>query len=124
MSDLAMKILQWQTTGNVGVSSATMASIALGLDKPFYGSHFGAPHDPSDMLRCMKLLEAIPEIRDHFPAIANRVPTFKGIIEQWDALVEVMNRECVGERWRAPDAYKLIKKLRGDYEPRRTIRFE
>jgi len=124
MSDLAMKVLQWQATGNVGVSSATMASIALGLDKPFYGGHFGAPHDPSDMLRCMKLLEAIPEIRDHFPAIAKRVPTFKGIIEQWDALVEVMNRECVGERWRAPDAYKLIQKLRGDDEPRLTIRFE
>ncbi|AIE64562.1 hypothetical protein ACVNAN_001660 [Enterobacter hormaechei] len=114
MSNLAMKVLQWQATGDVGVSSATMASIALGLDKPFYGSHFGAPHDPSDMLRCMKLLEAIPEIRDHFPAIAKRVPTFKGIIEQWDDLVEVMKRECVGERWRAPDAYNLIKKLRGD----------
>lgn len=123
MSNLAMKVLQWQATGDVGVSSATMASIALGLDKPFYGIHFGAPHDPSDMLRCMKLLEAIPEIRDHFPAIAKRVPTFKGIIEQWDDLVEVMKRECVGERWRAPDAYNLIKKLRGDDKQRRTIRF-
>ena len=92
MSNLAMKVLQWQATGDVGVSSATMASIALGLDKPFYGSHFGAPHDPSDMLRCMKLLEAIPEIRDHFPAIAKRVPTFKGIIEQWDDLVELTKR--------------------------------
>ncbi|MBN4856442.1 hypothetical protein H4F83_05890 [Citrobacter freundii] len=122
MSDLAMKVLQWQTTGDVGVSSATMASIALGLGNPFYGRGFGAPHDPSDMLRCMKLLEAIPEIRDHFPAIAKRVPTFKGIIEHWDELVEVMNRECVGDNWRAPDAYNLIKKLRGDDDPRRTIR--
>lgn len=123
MSDLAMKVLKWQTTGNVGVSSATMASIALGLEKPFYGSGFGAPHDPSDMLRCMKLLEAIPEIRDYFPVIAERVPAFKGIIEQWDELVEVMNRECVGDNWRAPDAYNLIKKLRGDDDPHRTIRF-
>ena len=123
MSNLAMKVLQWQATGDVGVSSATMASIALGLDKPIYGSQFGAPHDPSDMLRCMKLLEAIPEIRDHFPAIAKRVPTFKGVIEQWDELVEVMNRECVGDNWRAPDAYNLIKKLRGDDDQHRTIRF-
>ncbi|CAH3352570.1 hypothetical protein AI2602V1_3539 [Citrobacter freundii] len=123
MSDLAMKVLKWQTTGNVGVSSATMASIALGLEKPFYGSGFGAPRDPSDMLRCMKLLEAIPEIRDHFPTIAKRVPAFKGIIEQWDELVEVMNWECVGDNWRAPDAYNLIKKLRGDDDPHRTIRF-
>lgn len=123
MSDLAMKVLQWQTKGNVGVSSATMASIALGLDEPFYGSRFDAPHDPSDMLRCIKLLEAIPEIRDHFPVIAKRVPAFTGIIDQWDALVEVMNRECVGDRWRAPDSYALIKKLRGDNDHHRTIRF-
>lgn len=114
MSDLAIKVLQWQAFGDVGVSSATMASIALGMNKPIYGRHFGAPHDPSDMLRCMKLVEAIPEIRDHFPAIAERVPKFKGIIEQWDELVEVMNRECVGKKWRAPEAYKLIQKLRGD----------
>lgn len=124
MSDLAMKVLQWQSTGDVGVSSATMASIALGLDKPFYGSHFDAPHDPSDMLRCMKLLEAIPEIRDHFPTIAKRVPTFKGIIEQWDELAEVMSRECVGDKWRAPDAYKMIKELRGDEINHRVLTFK
>lgn len=124
MSDLAMKVLQWQTKGDVGISSATMASIALGLDEPFYGSYFGAPHDPSDMLRCMKLLESIPEIRDHFPAIAKRVPTFKRILEQWDELVEVMNRECVGDNWRAPDAYKMIKELRGDEVNHRVLTFK
>lgn len=35
MSDLAMKVLQWQASGNVGISSATMESIALGMDKNF-----------------------------------------------------------------------------------------
>lgn len=30
MSDLAMKVLKWQSNGHVGISSATMASIALG----------------------------------------------------------------------------------------------
>lgn len=33
MSDLAMKVLKWQTKGHVGISSATMASIALGLER-------------------------------------------------------------------------------------------
>lgn len=112
MSDLAMKVMQWQANGHVGVSSATMASIAMGMSKPFYGSYFGAPHDPSDMFRCMSLLESIPEIRDHFPAIAEKVPEFRGIIEHWDELVAVMNRECIGERWRAPEAYRMIQELR------------
>ncbi len=33
MSDLAMKVLKWQSTGDVGISSATLASIACGLKK-------------------------------------------------------------------------------------------
>ncbi len=60
MSELAMKVLQWQSTGNVGVSSATMASIALGMKKNFYGSYFSPPSDPSDLHRCMKLVQCIP----------------------------------------------------------------
>mgnify|MGYP001264867867 CR=1 FL=1 len=122
MSDLAMKVLQWQATGDIGVSSATMASIALGMKESFYGRRFDAPYDPSDMLRCMQLLEAIPEIREHFPAIANNVPAFKGIIEHWDSLVDSMNRECVGDNWRAPDSYRMIKTLRGDEDTHLIIR--
>ncbi|WP_417716642.1 dATP/dGTP pyrophosphohydrolase domain-containing protein [Escherichia coli] len=48
MSDLAMKILKWQSTGDVGISSATLASIACGLKKNIYGHHFGAPHDAAE----------------------------------------------------------------------------
>ncbi len=112
MPNLAMKILQWQAKGHVGVSSATMASIAAGLDTNFYGGSFGAPHDPSDMLRCMRLVDDIPEIRNYFPLIAERIKVFRGIIEHWDELVLVMNKECVGDNWRAPDAYKMIQQLR------------
>lgn len=36
MSDLAMKVLKWQSTGDVGISSATLASIACGLKKNIY----------------------------------------------------------------------------------------
>ncbi len=64
MSDLAMKVLKWQSTGDVGISSATLASIACGLKKNIYGHHFGAPHDAADFRRCVALVEQIPEIRD------------------------------------------------------------
>lgn len=33
MSDLSMKVCEWMSMGKVGISSATMASIALGLKK-------------------------------------------------------------------------------------------
>ena len=57
MSDLAMKVLKWQSTGDVGISSATLASIACGLKKNIYGHHFGAPHDAADFRRCVALVD-------------------------------------------------------------------
>ncbi|EOT6947281.1 hypothetical protein ACNEBE_000803 [Escherichia coli] len=86
MSDLAMKVLKWQSTGDVGISSATLASIACGLKKNIYGHHFGAPHDAADFRRCVALVEQIPEIRDSFDKVAKRVPAFKGILNEWDSV--------------------------------------
>lgn len=39
MSELAMKVIKWQTKDRVGISSATMAAVALGLDKNFYSDY-------------------------------------------------------------------------------------
>jgi hypothetical protein len=63
MSDLAMKVLKWQSTGDVGISSATLASIACGLKKNIYGHHFGAPHDAADF-------RLSPYSSDHSPHVA------------------------------------------------------
>jgi len=113
MSDLAMKVLQWQATGRVGVSSATMASIALGMDQNFYHSYFNPPWDPADLTRCMKLVEFIPEIRDHFPAIAEKCPEFAPILDNWDELIEMVKREwAAGDR--APETYARMKELLGE----------
>ena len=57
MSDLAMKVLKWQSTGDVGISSATLASIACGLKNNIYGHSFGAPHDAADFRRCVALID-------------------------------------------------------------------
>jgi hypothetical protein len=64
-----MKVLKWQSTGDVGISSATLASIACGLKKNIYGHHFDAPHDAADFRRCVALVEQIPEIRDSFDKV-------------------------------------------------------
>lgn len=110
MNDLAMKVLEWQAYGRVGVSSATMASIALGMEKNFYHSWFNPPWDPADLTRCMKLVECIPEIRDHFPKIAEKCPGFAPIIEHWDELIEMLKAEwAVGDR--APKTYTRMKEL-------------
>lgn len=113
MSDLAMKVLQWQASGNVGISSATMASIALGMDKNFFGRYFNPPWDPADLGRCMNLVAHIPEIRNHFPAIAERCPQFAPILEHWDELIAMVKSEwAAGDR--APKTYARMKELLGE----------
>lgn len=113
MSDLAMKVLNWQSKGDVGVSSATMASIALGLNKSFYHECFGEPLDPADLRRCMLLVEEIPEIKDSFPAIADKCKQFASIIDEWDALISLLKKEMNLGTGKAPETYKRMKELLG-----------
>ncbi|EHQ8956977.1 hypothetical protein KI090_003791 [Escherichia coli] len=110
MSDLAMKVLKWQSTGDVGISSATLASIACGLKKNIYG----APHDAADFRRCVALVEQIPEIRDSFDKVAKRVPAFKGILNEWDSLVALLKSEMKTYGNKAPETYRRIRELRKD----------
>lgn len=111
MSDLAMKVLEWQSKGHVGVSSATMASIALGMKKNFYHSHFGAPSDPADLNRCMKLVDELPEIRGHFNSIGEMVPEFKPLLDHWDEITGLLREELSNPDKRAPKTYKRMKEL-------------
>ncbi|EOL9076331.1 hypothetical protein ACM92Y_002954 [Cronobacter malonaticus] len=111
MSDLAMKVLNWQAKGRVGISSATMASIALGLEKNFYHGRFDAPSDPADLHRCMLLVEDIPEIKDSFPAIAKKVKNFAAILLEWDRLTGLLKEELKRPDGRAPETYALMKEL-------------
>ncbi|WP_145586602.1 hypothetical protein [Yersinia kristensenii] len=114
MSELAMKVIKWQTKDRVGISSATMAAVALGLDKNFYGNYFSPPSDPSDLRRCMFLIDEVPEIREYFPEIAKKVPRFAPIIDNWDELTALINREASRADNRAPETYALMEKLLGE----------
>ncbi|MEQ6653087.1 hypothetical protein ODX32_02580 [Salmonella enterica subsp. enterica serovar Typhimurium] len=116
MSDLAMKVLKWQTKGHVGISSATMASIALGLENNFYHGRFDAPSDPADLRRCMMLVDEIPEIKDSFPLIAKKVKRFSPILREWDSLIALLKLELKRPDKRAPKTYKWIKELLSDQE--------
>ena len=64
MSDLAMKVLKWQSTGDVGISSATLPQSHVWTEKNIYGHSFGSS-DAADFRRCVALVEQIPEIRIH-----------------------------------------------------------
>lgn len=109
--EAAYRIIQWLFNENTGISSETMAAIALGTKR---GDSFGqdAPHDPSDFGRCYRLVLAVPEIIDVFPVIAKSVPKFAGILKHWDELCALYERDL--PTGKSTDLYNIIKELRGD----------
>lgn len=78
----------WLASHDTGVSSESMAAIYLGARD----GHFDAPRDAGDFGRCFRLLAAVPEVRTAFPRIQRLVPSFAGIIEQWDELADLYQR--------------------------------
>ena|ERR1700693_5653270 len=86
-SEAAHRLIQWKFGDDTGVSSETLAAIALGVRRKssfFHGED--CPHDSGDFGRCYRLVMHVPEILDVFPEIAKKVPSFKGILENWDEL--------------------------------------
>jgi hypothetical protein len=107
--DVKNKILCWLGTGRVGASSKAMALAAAEMPNDL--SH---PYDPDDLNRCLLLLEAVPEIRDHMGRVAAMSETWRKIVERWDD-VEKCFIEEVGFNWEnghsAPKTYELMKSL-------------
>lgn len=99
------KIANWLRSHDTGVSSETMAAIALGADE----GYFDAPHDNSDFGRCYRLVKIVPEIRGSFSRISELVPQFKAILANWDELCSMYEKD----KW-SKELYHRIKCLRGD----------
>lgn len=109
------KILEWFIHGDTGISSKCMAAVACGI-KP---ERTWTPSDPSDFNRCLMLVVCVPEVKDHFDAIANSSKQWESIIKNWDLLEKTFVDE-VGLNWckgdRATKTYALMKELRQQAE--------
>jgi hypothetical protein len=98
---------------DTGLSSKTMAAIALGADNfALHNLRGDAPYDPSDFGRCYRLVKAVPAVRSHFDRIGELVPQFRGILLQWDELCAIYERDLT--RGRSDDLYRRITELRDD----------
>ena len=107
-------LLEWSVGGDTGNSSKAMVRIAIGIntsDNPSY------PLDPADFNRCLKLVRAVPEIRNSFGDIAKTSKEWARIIKNWD-LVEKTFIDEVGFDWslgkKAKKTYYLMDCLEYD----------
>jgi len=69
------------------------------------------PLDPSDLNRCVKLLDKIPELEDHLDKVAKLGgPVWAELVKNWEALERSLESEKTnGDGRTAPVTYAAMK---------------
>lgn len=110
--NLSMAATAWLASGSRGRSSNTMFTVLTGVDA-LGDSGKSHPHDPDDLDRCLRLLEAVPELRPLLPKMAGVSPEWAALISNW-AEIERSHLDEVGLGWTkarsAPRTYDLMRK--------------
>ena len=88
-----MGLAAWLASDDTGTSSRYMAwalAPAAGLSMLRHDSRHPDPwpHDPDDFGRCVRLLEAVPELRPHIPLLTDsrHGSAWNAIAAEWDTL--------------------------------------
>lgn len=95
--ELGTRIAKWALGGDTGVSSETIACVALGLTPDKHNYRFDTPSDGSDFGRCYRLLKAIPELRAVLPWVVAACPKWGPLVAIWDELVELYEKDQAEE---------------------------
>lgn len=101
------RIGQWMSSGNTGLSSSYLASIALG-GNPLQVNY---PHDPADFKRCIALLDCLTmdEAMTVLLGASHSSEQWRKIYENWSNLYRLWSQEK--EYNSAPLLYQAMKQL-------------
>lgn len=104
----------WLLDGDVGMSSKAIYYHMTGRADDDGYNH---PHDPSDLNRCLLLLDLIPEWESRMPEMAARSKQWAALAFNWSEISGCFFNEA-GLNWcngkRAPETYALMKKVMGE----------
>lgn len=110
---MSQAIIEWLANGETGMSSRNIA-FYLGFGIIPKREAYFAPSDPSDLCRCLKLLEVAPELRKDLPKMAGLSKHWQRIVDRWED-VEKCFLEEVGHDWSkgktAPKTFALMKEI-------------
>ncbi len=98
-----MGLTAWLVRDDTGASSKYMASILSGQ---FSVSH-NYPWDPSDLGRCIRLLEAVPELESELHKMKACSPQWSAVVDNWDKWKDL---------YEAGEGKKLYQEMKLTYE--------
>lgn len=102
-----MTPIDWLLGGDTGVSSKTICAVMTGskMKGP------DVPHDPSDFGRCHRLLILFPEWRARLHEMAEQFPMWGPMVEAWDELTALYEKESTNKSGMAPKLYDRMQAL-------------
>lgn len=110
--EVPQSVLNWLARGERGISSETIVEALwkIPLTGKWGMSH---PHDPSDLRRCLLLLQASPETAARISDMALVSPEWERLVARWRELESMFREEipniwdCFG--WSAPKTYAAMR---------------
>ena len=92
------------------MSSECMALVSCGIEPKYTCT----PSDPSELNKCIKLVEAVPEVLARAVRISEISEEWHNLMNHWNELVYLFHSE-VGKDWAisssAPKTYARMKEL-------------
>lgn len=104
----------WRRSDDTGVSSCYLADILEnGISDEQHRFPNPYPHDPGDFGRCVRMLEAAPELREYLHRMLDpeHGPEWNAIAAAWDELEALYREEMPSGT--APRLYARLQELRG-----------
>lgn len=97
-----MGLTAWLASDDVGMSSKFMASVLSGQ----FHSEFAIPYDPADFGRCVRMIQAVPELEQHFDKMLEHGPMWKAVVGNWASWSKMLEDEQYEE------LYQLMRACR------------
>jgi len=122
-SGLIQNAQRWLAAGQQGLSSCSIFWKLTGVKPDYLGrdSEYCHPHDPSDLRRCLLLLDQVPEFQGRISEMSGCSRQWAALVDRWDELVRLFESELPRKQWASPQpgsevpkTYALMKQILKD----------
>lgn len=109
--DLTYRAMLWRNGRDTGMSSVALVSYLMGWPIPdeLVGESRRTPRDPADLGRCIRALDALPELRARLQEARGISPQWAALIDAWDEVERLYRLEA--PTGSAPLCYARMKQL-------------
>jgi hypothetical protein len=107
-----MGLARWLASDDTGLSSECLArhlAPLAGIDVPVGGRGTDYPLDPFDFGRCLRLLEAVPELHPHLARAADISRQWAALVARWEELEGLYREEHPSGT--APKLYRRMREI-------------